>query len=568
MTVADVLDDILHISEQPWSSFTEADYTIEQWHAACLIHLHDGPPTSKSQCKLPVKTPNGVLNRNGVHAAAAALAGARSPLKASPEQKASAANSLRRYYSQLGETPPDSLSHNDHTALGDIVLAHHGVKGMRWGHRKEVHPDIADVPKKTRKLAAKDAEEFTRAKLYFGEGAGVRRRLIKAKVEATKKRDPAYAKAFDHFVKQTDLAQRAHQARKQRKRTDRGKALKRNLRVASNILLEQSDMSMGDIVLEHHGVKGMRWGHRQASTQTSGPSRRERRANQKFEKKASSIDTKIALNNAVTGVMNKHIEKINAEFNSKYAKEIDHGVLLDRDNPITKRYHKAYNDAAIAELNNVASKMTNKSGTKMYKVAKNPDDFLGFTVITVDVKHADDLNSVRFVYIKDSKGRIVGMKIVDNSAAQSGMGDIVLTHHGVKGMRWGIRRKATVGPQEVIVSNTRRKLRTSGGAGHPASSEAVSARTTGQIAKKSGVHSLSNAQLRAYNERLNLEQNFKRLNFQDKSAGQRFVQTLMGKGISSATKAGGKAGGKALINSPKSKRVMSKGAKAVAFALA
>jgi hypothetical protein len=127
--------EVLHISEKPWSDYTEADYTIEQWHAACLIHLHDGPPTSKSQCKLPVKTPNGALSRNGVHAAAAALAGARSPLKAPPEQKAKAASALRRYYSQLDETPPDSLKQS--AMLIKNILEHHGVKGQKWGVRRK-----------------------------------------------------------------------------------------------------------------------------------------------------------------------------------------------------------------------------------------------------------------------------------------------------------------------------------------------------------------------------------------------------------------------------------------------
>lgn len=123
-----------HISEKPWGEISESDYTLEQWHNACLIHLHKGSPTSKSQCKLPVRTPSGALNRNGVHAAAAALAGARSPLKAPPKQKAKAASALRRYYGELDETPPDSLKQS---AIIENILTHFGVKGMKWGVRRE-----------------------------------------------------------------------------------------------------------------------------------------------------------------------------------------------------------------------------------------------------------------------------------------------------------------------------------------------------------------------------------------------------------------------------------------------
>jgi 2'-5' RNA ligase len=98
------------ISEEPWSKWSAADYSIEQWHRACLIHLHSGAPTSKGECKLPVRTPTGTVNRAGVHAAAAALAGARGGVNAPAEQKAKARRALRGLYSQLKEEPPDSLA--------------------------------------------------------------------------------------------------------------------------------------------------------------------------------------------------------------------------------------------------------------------------------------------------------------------------------------------------------------------------------------------------------------------------------------------------------------------------
>lgn len=148
------------VSEKPWSAYKESDYTPEQWHRACLIHQHDGALTSKLQCKLPVRTPNGAVNRNGVHAAAAALAGARGGVHASPEEVDKAKALLRRLYSELDEDLPASLSHSkeggsvtaaltpDEELLIDPnplfegeeffqeQIVHYGVKGMKWGRRK------------------------------------------------------------------------------------------------------------------------------------------------------------------------------------------------------------------------------------------------------------------------------------------------------------------------------------------------------------------------------------------------------------------------------------------------
>lgn len=104
----------------------------------------------------------------------------------------------------------------------------------------------------------------------------------------------------------------------------------------------------------------------------------------------------------------------------------------------------------------------------------------------------------------------------------------ILAHHGVKGMKWGVRRKSSSGPEGVVVRDKRKKLKTSGGRGHPATKEAVRVRTIGQKAKKSGVKALTDDELQEYTKRLNLEQNFKRLSYQDKSPGQKFVASILG----------------------------------------
>jgi len=115
------------------------------------------------------------------------------------------------------------------------ALAHFGIKGMKWGVRKD-DDGPEGVPKKTNKLAKAHAEEFTKAKLFYGEGAGTRRKLIKAKVEALSKKDALYKKAFDHHVAKTDLAQRAEQATKERKRKDITKSVKKTGRGVGHVV--------------------------------------------------------------------------------------------------------------------------------------------------------------------------------------------------------------------------------------------------------------------------------------------------------------------------------------------
>ena len=91
------------ISDKPWSDFSQADYSIEQWRKACVVHP-DSPSEDKEDYKLPIREPNGDLNSNAVHAAAGRvheLQGA---------SKAQAAKALISAYGQLKEDPPPALS--------------------------------------------------------------------------------------------------------------------------------------------------------------------------------------------------------------------------------------------------------------------------------------------------------------------------------------------------------------------------------------------------------------------------------------------------------------------------
>jgi hypothetical protein len=91
--------------------------------------------------------------------------------------------------------------------IGQEDLTHHGVKGMKWG---EHH---------ARRMARADANEFAKARAYYGQGAGTRRKLIKAKVE-TRSQNQHYKKEFERVLSGQNAEKRSAQATRKRHRQD------------------------------------------------------------------------------------------------------------------------------------------------------------------------------------------------------------------------------------------------------------------------------------------------------------------------------------------------------------
>lgn len=93
----------LAISEKSWDG-SASRFTPEQWKKSCVLHVCDGD--EKSCHKLPIREPDGALNRAGVHAATARFNQVDAPSDAKTKAKAS----LRSAYKELGEEPPDVLT--------------------------------------------------------------------------------------------------------------------------------------------------------------------------------------------------------------------------------------------------------------------------------------------------------------------------------------------------------------------------------------------------------------------------------------------------------------------------
>jgi hypothetical protein len=103
----------------------------------------------------------------------------------------------------------------------------------------------------------------------------------------------------------------------------------------------------------------------------------------------------------------------------------------------------------------------------------------------------------------------------------------ILTHYGRRGMKWGVRRSPAelAGPQPVTIdAKPGKKIQTSGGKGQPVSDDAKLAAVYRQKAKASGPQSLSNAEMQTIVTRMNLEQQYMKLNPKQVSLGEKFLK--------------------------------------------
>ena len=280
--------------------------------------------------------------------------------------------------------------------------------------------------------------------------------------------------------------------------------------------------------LEHFGVKGMKWGviRERAAGGDKRAQRKLARGDKKFVRKAGSSNVTFKVFAAGVKEYNKRLPA----FNNKPAyKNAD----FTRDTPLRRKYYKEGQDLYLESLEKAANDLgTNPSGTKKYGVIDLGGNRWDITIR--DIKHADGVVG-RVQLILDSLGHIVGIENIETEMEQSDDVGEFLEHFGIKGMKWGVRRqkKTTQVGNVTTVQKEGRRVRAKGGKRLVASEDAVKAAVARQKAKKSTTDSLSNQELQALVNRMNLEQQYSRLGGQSGSRlanGLKVAKNIIGLG--------------------------------------
>jgi hypothetical protein len=248
--------------------------------------------------------------------------------------------------------------------------------------------------------------------------------------------------------------------------------------------------------LEHFGVKGMRWGVRRAQ-------KRAAKADKKWEDKVLgrgglSLTAReyVEVHNMAADKANRiDVPRIN---NKSEYKNLD----FTKDSPLRRKYYKEHETSFNNRLRDAMLEKygTSPSGLKQIKIENG-------TARIVDVQHASD--PFKVVLKLSDDGHILAFEIVATSIEQSNFVDDFLEHHGVKGMKWGVRKSRGGVKTAKKTSADYRKA---------------------QELKKKGIPALTNKQLKTVNERMNLEQNFSRMNPTKLQKGHKKVAAILAAG--------------------------------------
>lgn len=270
-----------------------------------------------------------------------------------------------------------------------------------------------------------------------------------------------------------------------------------------------------DVVVEdflaHFGVKGMRWGVRKDPARAAENARRSiAKLDKKFEKVANKADTHMRLwtHSVVTLKKSGDLKKINDKPEYQAAKWRLRAGIANRQ--LQKKYEDEVAAKLMEHLKKNANEIVNRSATRQLdiQVAERVDiqrtSKNKWRIVTREIQHAAGV-SLEITLVRDEVGRIIDLIPESGTMQQSDVVDDFLMHFGVKGMKWGVRKKKP----------------------HPVSADARQKQNIKDKVKQTKIASVSNTDLQAAIRRMQLEQDFKRLKVNEQNGVTRWLSSTL-----------------------------------------
>lgn len=312
--------------------------------------------------------------------------------------------------------------------------------------------------------------------------------------------------------------------------------------------------------LEHYGTKGMKWGVRKKLAKMPAGERGAFLKN-KDAKWLEKVEANPKLSK-VSRIAARDAKKMTKKLKQDYKRR---GMNIKKDRLAMTRYDAELRDILTMALDRASYKVHKTSPSRLNEVEmhRHPDGTITAMVVArknakivkqfgkiaksdekrasaekkatakaanaakKSISHADDVDvndedfvGLGFLMTTDEEGFVDDIQTPFDSI-EHGESDIeayfasdedldALMHYGIKGMKWGVRRRDRAPTNVEVLTQPGRRVKARGGENQPPSDDAVRAAIIRQKARKSTVHSLSNKEIQDLVNRLNLEQQYAR----------------------------------------------------------
>ena len=222
-------------------------------------------------------------------------------------------------------------------------------------------------------------------------------------------------------------------------------------------MFDERILSMTVSELEHHGVKGQKWGVRRKRKYGTRHDKGHEGSTAR-KSKIEKLDKKFISDKATLKAYMKVYNHMANKMNSEGLKELNsnpkwEGKNLNNNPEIRDGYMKEYTRIMERYLNEGNKKLVGSSASGRYSLKFIPSDtgIPSYAIVeNKKIKHGIDRYYVKA--ITNELGQVDRVEIVDDVVEMSD-----LHHHGVKGQKWGVRKAIKRAEESHRVSSESKK---------------------------------------------------------------------------------------------------------------